>query len=127
MEKLTTKPYLPAEGREFLEYMQHLLPEMDRLQREGRIPGDHGVDDLLAFWRLVTAHVRVDVDRAGPTSVTPITTSFAMTEAEHQRIWSMFDTLYPLLEILEMRGAVNLERTEGMTRVILALYQGSLG
>jgi hypothetical protein len=49
-----------------------------------------------------------------------------MTAAQHQRIWAMFDTLYPLLEILEMRGVVDLKRTDGVTRVIDALYAGTL-
>jgi hypothetical protein len=49
-----------------------------------------------------------------------------MTASEHQRIWAMFDTLYPLLEILEMRGVVDLRRTESVTHVIDALYQGTL-
>jgi hypothetical protein len=126
MSTLTTQPYAPEDGREFLGYMQRMLPEMARLQDEGRVPSDQGVDDLLVFWRAVTAQIKVDVSKAG-IAERPITSSLPMTEAEYQRTWSMFDTLYPLLRILEMREAVDLTRTEGMTRVVLAIYNGTLG
>jgi hypothetical protein len=125
MQTLVTQPYTPEDGREFLDYMQRIISEMARLQDEGRIPEDQGVDDLLAFWRSMTAQVGVDVRSAGGAH-RPITTSVPMSQAEHQRTWAMFDTFYPLLRILEMRGAIDLTRTEGMTRVVNAIYQGTL-
>jgi hypothetical protein len=124
-QSLTTQPYLPDDGREFLDYMQVVMKSMDRLRDDGRIPDDQGMDTLLAFWRSVTTQVKKDVDRAGLTS-RPISTSLPMTASEHQRIWAMFDTLYPLLEILEMRGVVDLKRTDSVTHVIDALYAGTL-
>jgi hypothetical protein len=123
---LTTQPYLPDDGRQFLDYMRVVMKSMVRLRSDGRIPDDQGMDNLLAFWRSVTTQVKKDVDRAG-TATRPITTALPMTATEHQRIWAMFDTLYPLLEILEMRGVIDLRRTDSVTRVIDALYAGTLG
>jgi hypothetical protein len=125
-QTFTTQPYVPDDGREFGQYMQVVMKSMDRLRTDGRVPDDPGMDTLLAFWRAVTTQVKKDVDRADSVSQRPITTTLPMTAAEHQRIWAMFDTLYPLLEILEIRGAVDLRRTEGVTRVIDALYGGAL-
>ena len=122
----TSMPYLPEDGREFLDYMQVVMKSMDRLRAEGRIPDDRGMDVLLAFWQDVTKQVRNDVNQAGSALQRPITSSLPMTAAEHQRIWAMFDTFYPLLEILEMRGAVDLARTDGVTRVVDSLYKGTL-
>ncbi|HVW80031.1 MAG TPA: hypothetical protein VHB69_03710 [Mycobacteriales bacterium] len=124
-QQFTTQPYLPADGREFGSYMQVVMKSMDKLRSEGRIPDDAGMDSLLAFWRAVTTQVKKDLDRAGA-SPRPITTSLPMTAAEHQRIWAMFDTLYPLLEILEIRGVIDLKRSDAVTRVIDALYAGTL-
>jgi hypothetical protein len=125
-QTFTTEPYLPADGREFLTYMQVVMKSMDRLRADGRIPDDPGMDTLLAFWNNVTTQVKKDVDRAGPASQLPIRTSLPMTAVEHQRTWALFDTLYPLLEILEMREVIDLKRTDSVTRVIDALYEGSL-
>lgn len=125
-QRFTTQPYLPADGQEFLTYMQVVMKSMDRLRADGRVPDDAGMDTMLAFWRTATAQVKKDVSQAGAALQTPITTSLPMTAAEHQRIWAMFDTLYPLLEILEMRGVVDLKRTDAVTRVIDALYGGAL-
>jgi hypothetical protein len=122
----TTQPYLPADGREFLDYMELVMKSMVRLRSEGRVPDDQGMDVLLGFWNDVTEQVQKDVQRAGAASRRPITTSLPMTAAAHKRIWAMFDTLYPLLEILEMRGVVDLRRTDSVTRVIDALYAGTL-
>lgn len=124
-ETLTTQPYLPADGREFLDYMPGVIQEMARLQGEGRVPNDEGVEGMLMFWRRAAAQVRMDVSKAGASNQ-PITTSLPMTVGEYQRIWAMFDTIYPLLEILEIRGAVDMRRSEGVNRVVDALYQAKL-
>ena len=124
--RFTTQPYLPDEGREFLAYMQVVMKSMIKLRADGRVPDDRGMDVMLDFWGSVTTQVKADVDRAGVASRREITTSLPMTAAEHQRIWAMFDTLYPLLEILEMRGVIDLKRTDAVTHVIDALYGGTL-
>lgn len=127
MPTFTTQPYQPQDAKEFLDYMQRIMGEMARLQGEGRVPDDHGTNALLTFWRNVIAQVRTDVGNVGAASRKPITSSLPMTEAEYQRTWAMYDTFLQLLQILELRGAVDLDRgSEGAMRVINALYKGTL-
>jgi hypothetical protein len=123
---LKSQPYLPNEGAEFLDYMTRVIEGVTQLRAEGRVPNDEGVDNLLTLWRTVTAQVRADVNAAGPTSTRPITSTIAMTKAEYDQSNAMFDTFYNLLRILEMRGAIDLRRTEGVTNVVMAVYNGTL-
>jgi hypothetical protein len=123
---LKSQPYLPSEGAEFVEYMDRVIMEVSALQAEGRIPDDQGIDSLLALWRTVTAQVKADVNAAGPDATAPMTSTIPMTEAEFKQSSSMFETFYQLLRILEMRGAINLRRTDGVGKVAMAVYQGNL-
>ncbi len=126
MSTFTTQPYLPEDASQFLDYMQRMMVEMMRLQHEGRVPDDNGTNNLLAFWRTLIAQVRTDVAKVGAASRKPITSSIPMTEAEYKRNWAMYDTFLQLLQILDMRGAVDLEATDGVMRVISAMYKGTL-
>ena len=126
MATFTSQPYQAQDAKEFLDYMQRMMGEVARLQREGRVPDDTGTNTLLDFWRSMVAHVRSDSGKVSAASKTPITTSWEMTEAEYQRTWAHYDTILSLLEILDMRGAVKLEASEGVMRVITALYKGKL-
>jgi hypothetical protein len=123
---LKSQPYLPSEGAEFVEYMDRVIVEVAGLKAEGRIPDDQGIDSLLGLWRTVTAQVKADVDAAGVDSGTPMSSTIPMTEAEFKQSSSMFETFYQLLRILEMRGAINLRRTDGVGKVAMAVYQGTL-
>lgn len=123
---LKSQPYLPSEGAEFVEYMDRVIPAVADLQAEGRVPGDEGIDNLLTLWRTVTAQVRSDVNAAGQGATAPITSTIPMTEAEFKQSSAMFETFYQLLRILEMRGAINLRRTDGVGTVAMAVYQGTL-
>ncbi|MGN6472095.1 MAG: hypothetical protein ACTHK4_00395 [Mycobacteriales bacterium] len=126
MSTFTTQPYQVQDANDFLNYMQRMMGEIARLQREGRVPDDTGTNSLLSFWRTLIAQVRTDVARAGSTSKKEITSSIPMTEAEYKRNWSMYDTLLQLLQILDMRDAVDLEASEGVMRVIGAMYKGTV-
>lgn len=126
MATFTSLPYQAQDAKEFLDYMQRMMGEVTRLQREGRIPDDPGTNSLLDFWRTMVSHVRVDAGKVPATSNTPITTSWEMTEGEYQRTWAHYDTILSLLEILDLRGAVKLEASPGVMRVITALYKGKL-
>jgi len=126
VSQLKSQPYLPAEGREFVDYMENVLVGVNQLRTEGRIPDDQGIDRLLALWRVVTDQVRRDIDAAGPDAAEPMTSTIAMTQAEFQQSSAMFETFYQLLRILEMRGAINLRRTDGVSKVAMAVYQGTL-
>jgi hypothetical protein len=123
---LKSQPYLPSEGAEFVEYMDRVNTEVAALKAEGRVPGDEGIESLLELWRVVTDQVRRDVNAAGADSTRPITSMVPMTEAEFKQSSSMFETFYQLLRILEMRGAINLRRTDGVGKVAMAVYQGTL-
>ena len=68
----------------------------------------------------VAARVKADVSAADPTSSKPITTTIPMTQAEWQKSSTMFETLYPLLQILEMRGAINIRASEAVVKVVNA-------
>lgn len=126
MSTFTSQPYQPQDAKEFLDYMQRMFGEVARLQDEGRIPNDAGTNSLLTFWRTMVAHVRSDIGNVGASSKNPVTTSWEMTEAEYQRTWAHYDTILSLLEILDLRGAVKLEASPGVMRVITALYKGTL-
>ncbi|HVS68244.1 MAG TPA: hypothetical protein VHE56_06805 [Mycobacteriales bacterium] len=126
MSQLKSQPYLPSEGAEFVEYMENVLVGVGQLRNEGRIPDDQGIDNLLALWRTVTDQVRTDVKAVGPDSTAPMTSTIPMTQAEFQQSSAMFETFYQLLRILEMRGAINLRRTDGVGNVAMAVYQGTL-
>ncbi len=123
---LKSQPYLPSEGAEFVEYMERVNTSVAELRAEGRVPDDPGIDSLLELWRVVTAQVKADVAAAGPGADAPMTSTIPMTEAEFKQSSAMFETFYQLLRILEMRGAINLRRTDGVTKVAMAVYEGTL-
>ncbi|HVV77285.1 MAG TPA: hypothetical protein VHC43_14740 [Mycobacteriales bacterium] len=123
---MKSQPYLPSEGAEFVEYMDRVIPAVTDLQNEGRVPEDQGIKSLLALWQVVTDQVRADVKAVGPDSVRPMTSTIPMTQAEFDQSSAMFETFYQLLRILEMRGAINLRRTDGVGNVAMAVYQGTL-
>jgi hypothetical protein len=106
--------------------MDRVIAEVSVLRDEGRIPDDQGIDNLLQLWRTVTDQVRTDVAAVAPGSTAPMTSTIPMTEAEFKQSSSMFETFYQLLRILEMRGAINLRRTDGVGKVAMAVYQGTL-
>jgi hypothetical protein len=126
MSTFTSQPYQVQDAQEFLDYMQRMMGEMARLQREGRVPDDTGTNTLLDFWRTMVTHVRSDAGKVSASSKTPITTSWEMTDSEYQRTWAHYDTILSLLEILDLRGALKLEASPGVMRVITALYKGKL-
>jgi hypothetical protein len=126
MATFTSLPYQAADAKEFLEYMQRMMGEVKRLQSEGRVPDDTGTNTLLDFWRTMVSRVRMDISNVPATSTKPLTTSWEMSEAEYQRTWAHYDTILSLLEILDLRGALKLEASPGVMRVIQALYKGKL-
>lgn len=125
-EYLKSQPFLPSEGVEFCDYMDRVNSGVAQLRADGRIPVDPGIDSLLALWRVVTDQVRADVNAAGPDATAPMTSTIKMTDAEYKQSSSMFETFYQLLRILEMRGAINLRRTDGVSNVAMAVYNGTL-
>lgn len=126
MSLLKSQPYLPSEGTEFVGYMTRVSDGVTELKREGRVPDDPGVDKLLKLWRDITAQMKSDIRAAGPDAAHPITTAIPMTAAEHKQNMAMFETFYQLMRILEMRGALDLTRSDGVTRVVVAFMNGTI-
>ncbi|MCW2544607.1 MAG: hypothetical protein JWM40_2159 [Frankiales bacterium] len=124
MPQLATQPYTPADGTEYVTYVGHLTKECGRLQQEGRIPGDQAINEFLDLLTSIAGQVRADVRSAGGSSV-PLTTTVAMSADEYKKNWALIDSVNSLLLILEMRGAIDLMRTEGATRVMGAVLHGT--
>ncbi len=118
---MVTAPYMPADGEEYVAYHRRLAGELARLQGEGRLPDDHGVSGFLADLKRIVSIVASDVTSARSRGETTIVSRFEMTASDFRRRRDMNDSLRNLLEILQMRKAVDMRRTEGAGRVADAL------
>lgn len=99
---LKSKPCLPSEGVESLHYMDNVISGVTEPQG-GR--------------------TRPQRPRARqPPCV--VEGRDGSDQVRRQRRGSRFDP--DLLPILEMRGAVNLRRTESVTKVVVAVWEGTL-
>src|SRR4051812_15994091 len=121
MGTLTSHSYDVAEGLEWCTYLDRIVGECHRLRQEGRLPDSDGVDAFLADLVIVLRKVRGDVNAATSRGERTITTAIPMTSEEHKRIVSMSESILNLLEILEMRKAVVLDRSPAVARVAAAL------
>jgi hypothetical protein len=124
MGTLTSHPYDVSEGQEYAGYLDHVLTECHRLVREGRVPSDDGILAFLEHAAVVLRRVQADVASAGATGRSTIQSQVPMTPSEHQRYVTMNDSLRSLLEILELRDALALNRTEAVGRVSDAFLSG---
>ncbi len=123
MGQLRTEPYSVAEGREYAAYLDHVQAECNRLVGIGRLPD---TDDVAWFTDLagqVGNQIRRDVDAAGALSQT--SSAIPMTAADYSRMRTMNDSMRNLLEILEMRQALALNRTPACARVSDAVQNGT--
>lgn len=121
MGKFTTEPYAASDGAEYADYLQHILAESERLQRDGRLPDNEAVLMCFDSARVVMQQVRRDVTAAVARGEKTVVSTLAMTPAEHERMESMGESIGNLLEILELRKAVERRRTEGAGRVAAAV------
>lgn len=124
MGTLTSQPYLVAEGQEYVAYLEHLLPQIRRLLAEGRVPNADGVTDFLDYTELVQQRVRLDTSSAAARGEQRITTKLTMDGAELKRFLTIGESILNLLEILEIRKALEFNRTPGVARVGEAIYAG---
>lgn len=124
MGTLTSHEYDIAEGQEWCDYFDRVSGECRRLVSEGRMPDTEALDGFLADSAAVLHQVRKDVADARARGAKTTRTAVTLTNEEHKRLLSMRESVLNLLEILEMRGAVNLDRTEGVGRVVAALTTG---
>jgi hypothetical protein len=125
MGRLVTKPYDPVEGAEYADYLEHISREADRLRREGRLPDNETVMSFFDDVRGVVQQVRDDSSRATARGERQVVTTIQLSSADYRRIMSMSESMGTLLEILEMRQAVDMKRTEGTTRVATAVREGT--
>ena len=120
-----TRPYDPAEGAEYADYLEHISTEADRLRGEGRLPDN---DTVLSFFddvRTVIRRVREDSSRARARGETEVVTRIELGAADYHRMMNMSESMGNLLEILEMRQAVDMKRTDGTVRVATAVREGT--
>lgn len=124
MGTLTTQPYDVAEGQEWCDYFERLLGECQRLIGEKRVPDTEAMDAFMHDSRLVMQQIRRDVTAARGRGEKTTQTRVDLTKEEHTRMISISDSILNLLLILEMRGAVSLQRSEAVGRVAAAIDAG---
>lgn len=125
MGELVTRPYDPVEGAEYADYLEHISSEGDRLRREGRLPDN---DTVLSFFEdvhRVIRQVRDDSTRARAHGEQQVITRIELGAADYRRMMDMSASMGTLLEILEMRQAVDMKRTDGTVRVATAVREGT--
>ena len=125
MGQLRTAPYDVAEGREYAAYLSNMCAECVRLAEAGRLPDTDELAGFLATARQVHSQVAADVQRAEAAGETSVISSIQMSAVEHARMRNMNDSFRNLLEILEMRQAVALNRTPAVARVADAIQAGT--
>jgi hypothetical protein len=125
MGHLETKPYDAAEGKDYADYLEHIAGEADRLRRDGRLPDNDAVLEFFDDMRTVLRQVRADSARALASGDRQVVTRIEMTAAHHRRMMDMNESLGSLFEILEMRQAVDMKRTDRTARVATAVREGS--
>ncbi|HVE98536.1 MAG TPA: hypothetical protein VNA12_05085 [Mycobacteriales bacterium] len=125
MGQLVSAPYSTDDGVEYVAYLAHVQSECWRLVDEKRLPGS---DELVAFLdsaERVVQQVRRDVAGATAAGDAVVVSTIPMLPAEHARMQNMNDSLRNLLEILEMRQALELNRTPAVARVAEAIMTGT--
>ena len=125
MGELVTQPYDPAEGAEYADYLEHISREADRLRREGRLPDNDTVMSFFDDVSVVVRKVREDARRGMANGDAQVVTRIELTPADYKRLMSMSESMRNLLEILEMREAIDMKRTDGTARVATAVREGT--
>ena len=123
---LVTKPYSVADAEEYVEYHARLAAEADRLQAEGRLPDNEAIESFFRDVRQVVSAVQRDASDARVRGQQEVVTRLPMSPADHRRIFGMNESIRSLLEVLEMRQAVELHRTPAVARVADAVTGGTL-
>jgi t-SNARE complex subunit (syntaxin) len=124
MGTLTSHDYDVADAQEWCAYLDRITRECRRLILEGRMPDSEGVDAFLSDLAYVLRNVRQDIMTAASRGEATVRSRIELTHEEHKRVVTMSESVLNLLQILEMRGAVVLERTEAVSRVAKALVTG---
>jgi hypothetical protein len=124
MGTLTSQPYLVSEGQAYVAYLENLLGQCRKLLAEGRLPDADGVADVLDVADVVLRRVHLDTSAAATRGEQRITTTMPMTQGELKRLLTIAESMLNLLEILEIRQALEFNRTDAVARVGEAIYGG---
>ena len=124
MGTLTSHEYDIADAQEWCDYFERVSVECRRLVSEGRMPDTDALDAFLADSAAVRIQVQKDIAAARGRATKTTSTAVSLSNEEYKRLISMRESVLNLLEILEMRGAVNLDRSEGVGRMVAALTSG---
>lgn len=125
MGTLSTQPYDVSEGQQWCDYFDRIISECRRLIAAGRMPDTEALDAFLSDSGGVLRQVRQDVVTARARGEQTTTTQVGLTNEEHKRLLAMSESILNLLQILEMRGAVQLDRSEAVGRVAASIVGGS--
>ena len=125
MGTLTSHEYDVADAQEWCDYFDRISGECRRLVSEGRMPDTDALDAFLADSAAVLIQVKKDIGDARGRGAKSTRTSVSLSNEEHKRLLAMRESVLNLLEILEMRGAVKLDRTDGVARTVAALTTGT--
>ena len=123
MGTLTSKPYDVAEGVAYCDYLERIIRECRRLMSEGRMPDSDTTDAFLGDVGRIVRQVRLDVATAKSRGSRTVTSAITMTNEEHKRLDSLSESMLNLLQILELRKAVVLDRTDAIGRVASAFAE----
>lgn len=125
MGQLETKPYDVADGKEYTSYLQHICGEASRLRREGRLPDNEPMLEFFDDVDNVLEQILRDVARADGLGQGQVVTRIDMSAAHYRRLMSMSESLGNLFEILQIRQALDMKRTDGAARVAQAVREGT--
>lgn len=125
MGTMTTLEYNVSDGEEWCDYFDRINVECRRLVSEGRMPDTQALDGFLVDSAALRRQVRNDVTVARGRGATTTITEVSLTKEEYKRLIDIRESVLNLLQILEMRGAVKLDRTEGVGRMVAALTTGT--
>ena len=117
MGTLISQPYALVDGQQYIGYLEHVINESQRLIGEGRMPSDEGLVAFFEDAQHVLGQVRRDVNAATAAGQATVQSHVDFTAQEYSRYRAMGDSARNLLEILEMRDALVLNRTEAVARV----------
>jgi hypothetical protein len=122
---MTTLEYDVSDGQAWCDYFDRISGECRRLVAEGRMPDTEALDGFLADSAVLRRQVIADIASARARGAQTAVTTVSLTKEEYRRLIDIRESVLNLLQILEMRGAVKLERSEGVGRMVAALTNGA--
>jgi hypothetical protein len=123
--RLVTCAFDVEDGQEYVSYLDRVLDECVALARQGRLPDTEEVSRFLDVERACLVQLRRDVGLAAARGDAQVVSEIPMDEQEHARMLAMNDTVANLLQILEYRQALELNRSDAVARVSKAILGGT--